>query len=64
MFQAKATSDLAALRKEQARLERETGQHLLVGLSLGATVQQLVKCVVHTGAVCTPWALYAVAVRA
>jgi hypothetical protein len=37
-FQQRAVQDLAALRKEQARIERESGQRLFVGLSLMDTI--------------------------
>jgi hypothetical protein len=47
LFQSKAVSDMAALRKEQARLEREvgsTGQVVtLVGGSVSDTLQQLLR---------------------
>lgn len=42
-FQGKATSDLALLRKEQLKLERDTGQNMFVGLSLMETLRQCVK---------------------
>ena len=40
---AKAASDLAALRREQARLERETGQSLFLGLSVVDTLRALLR---------------------
>lgn len=42
-FKARSMSSLASLRREQARIELETGQHLLVGLSLAATIGQLIR---------------------
>ena len=41
--QAKAVSEMVSLRKEQARLERETGQRLFVGLSLVDTLRQCIR---------------------
>ena len=40
---AKASSDLATLRREQARLERETGQSLFLGLSIVETLGALLR---------------------
>ena len=40
---AKASSDLAMLRREQARLERETGQSLFLGLSVVETLGALLR---------------------
>ena len=42
-FNTKATSEFAQLRREQARLERETGQHLFVGLSLVDTLRACIR---------------------
>ncbi|KAG2491741.1 hypothetical protein HYH03_009904 [Edaphochlamys debaryana] len=43
-FQAKAVAELAALRREQARLEREAGQSgVLVGRSLVDTIRQAIR---------------------
>lgn len=42
-FQSKAVSEMAALRREQARLERETGQRLFYGLSLVETVRTAIR---------------------
>lgn len=46
VFQTKAAADGAALLREQARLERETGQALLVGLSVTGTLRALIRWVV------------------
>eukprot|EP00798_Chlamydomonas_sp_ICE-L_P031744 gene31744-6945_t len=42
-FQSKAVSEMNLLRKEQARLEKETGQQLFVGLSVMATIHACIK---------------------
>ena len=42
-FSSRATSEFAQLRREQARLERETGQHLFVGLSLVDTLRACIR---------------------
>lgn len=42
-FKAKAMSSLASLKREQARIELETGHHMLVGLSLAGTLRQLIR---------------------
>ncbi|KAG2436636.1 hypothetical protein HXX76_006164 [Chlamydomonas incerta] len=49
-FQSKAVSEMAALRREQARLERETGQHLFYGLSLVETVRTAIRLGHHRAA--------------
>ncbi|KAG2424052.1 hypothetical protein HYH02_015233 [Chlamydomonas schloesseri] len=49
-FQSKAVSEMAALRREQARLERETGQHLFYGLSLVDTVRAAIRLGHHRAA--------------
>ncbi|GAX81388.1 hypothetical protein CEUSTIGMA_g8819.t1 [Chlamydomonas eustigma] len=42
-FQSKAVSEFSLLRREQAKLERETGQHMFVGLSLIDTVRACIR---------------------
>mmetsp|Transcript_11428 Transcript_11428/g.29770 ORF Transcript_11428/g.29770 Transcript_11428/m.29770 type:complete len:737 (+) Transcript_11428:2-2212(+) len=42
-FKSRAMSSLATLKREQARIEADTGHHLLVGLSLADTVMQLIR---------------------
>jgi hypothetical protein len=42
-FHSKAVSEFSLLRREQAKLERETGQHLFVGLSLIHTVRTCIR---------------------
>ncbi|KAF5827151.1 Vps16, C-terminal region-domain-containing protein [Dunaliella salina] len=42
-FKSRAMSNLASLKREQARIEADTGHHLLVGLSLADTMMQLIR---------------------
>lgn len=42
-FQSKAAADLSLLVKEQAKLERDTGQALFVGLSLANTLRACIR---------------------
>lgn len=50
VFQSKAAAEFAQLRREQARLERESGQRLFVGLSLVSTVAACVRLGHHKAA--------------
>ena len=47
-FKSRAMSSLASLKREQARIEVETGHHMLVGLSLAGTLRPLIRCAMCT----------------
>ncbi|GFR52294.1 hypothetical protein Agub_g14829, partial [Astrephomene gubernaculifera] len=49
-FQSKAVAEMAALRREQARLERETGQRLFLGLPLADTLRAAIRLGHHRAA--------------
>ncbi|MEW5308699.1 MAG: hypothetical protein WDW38_000638 [Sanguina aurantia] len=49
-FQSRATSELALLRKEQAKLEKDVGQRLFLGLSVMDTLRACVRLGHHKAA--------------